>query len=268
VEDTLKLCDGHTSTGVAIVTGREGELYILLDSPPRLLRWDVNRENGGEFASCPGELNSPVDMTSDTGFELLVADPYNEKILRFDRRLEILPPIIPDAGGERFEPLSVCRIPDGTLFTINRTDDDIWRISRDGKATPLGWSPARSGRINAPSHIEYSTETDKLLVLDKDGLKLFSPYGMIESSISTGVADPSGIGVAGTEAWIAGDGLACVSLTHRYLTFYAPPDSLKSWGVFPAADVALMGNQRLYVLPERGDLVLVLKILRGGSGHP
>ncbi len=257
-----------TATGVALATGHGGELYALFDTPPRLIVWKADNMTAAEFGDVSGWVRAPSDLVSDGGMQLLVVDPWLEHIVRLNHRLQLLPPVLPDVGGKDFEPVSICRITDGTLFVINRADDDVWRINRDGRTVPLGWSPMRSGWLDKPSRIDYAASIGKVLILDEGGVKLASPYGAPDLLIKTNLTRPVGIGVNHDEAWVVGDGLSCISLTGRTQTFFVPVDSLVAWGVYPAVDVALSGDQRLYLLPENGGRVLVMKVERSVEGHP
>ncbi len=260
--------DGATAIGIALTKGCRGEIYALFNAPLSIVVWESDEGSAQEFAGSFDMFTTPADLVNDGGMELLLVDPWHLEILRFSRRLQSLPSVTPDVSEGRFEPLSICRIRDGTMYIINRADNDVWRIDRDGKAMPLGWSPSRAGRITAPARIRYVPEIDKLLILDSDGLKLSPPHGTPGLAIKTKVGNPSGIGANDQEAWVAGEGLACISLTEKLETFYVPPDSLKSWGVFPAADVTPAGRHQLYILPRNGGRVLVMKILRGFSERP
>lgn len=257
---------GVAAVGVAMTKGSRGEIYALFDTPPSVVVWESGEFQGKEFSGSSDFFITPVDIVTDGGLDLLVADPWRSEILRFNRRFQKLPSVVPDFGQARFEPLSVCRISDGTICVVNQADNDVWRIDRDGKALPMGWSFARVGRINAPLRIRYLREIDKLLILDNDGLKLSSLFGAPGPAIKTKVSNSSGFGVSGLEVWIAGDGLACISLLNKSETFYVPPDSLNSWGIFPVVDVVPDGDQ-LYILPLKGGQVLIMEILRDFGEH-
>ncbi len=267
VERFLPSGGGPAAVGVALATGPGGELYALYDAPPRLVVWKTDSDETFETGDVSGWVSAPTDLVSDGGMQLLVTDSRRKYILRLNHRLQPMPPVMPEVDGERFEPLSICRITDGTLFVINRADDDVWRINRDGRAVPLGWSPARSGKIRKPTRLDYSVSVDRLIILDEDGVKLSAPHGDPGPPVKTVVARPVGAGVNGDEAWIVGDGLCCVSLDGKPL-FSVPVDSLESWGVYPAVDVAPQGDRRLYLLPETGGRVLVLRVERAIAGRP
>ena len=261
--------EDSSATGIALVTGHGGELYALFDAPPRLVVWKSSGATGGESGDISGLVRAPTDLVSDGGVQLLVVDPWLEHIVRLNRKLQLLPPVIPvNVSGQDFEPVSICRVTDGTLFVVNRADDDVWRINRDGRTAPLGWSPVRSGRLDKPFRIDYAASIDRMLILDDDEVKLTSPYGAPDLLIKTSLTQPVGIGVNHDEAWLVGDGLSCISLARRAQTFFVPLDSLVAWGIYPAVDVASSDDQRLYLLPENGGQVLVMKVERSVEGHP
>ncbi|NQT33786.1 hypothetical protein HQ587_01245 [bacterium] len=267
-ERSLSLDVGPTASGVAMTIDGSGRLYVLFDIPPRLLVWDANGTRIGEFSAGLDRLSTPVDLSSDGGLELLIVDPWHEQIMRLSHRLETLPPVVPDAGGSTLEPVSICRVSDGTLYFINRADDDIWRIDRSGEAFPLGWSPGKGNFLTQPLRIEYASSVNKLLILDNDDVKLASLHQPPGLPIKIRTEKPTAIGVFEDEAWIAGEGVSSVSLTSSIETFFVTPDSLRAWGAYPVVDVALGGYRQLYLLPEKGGQVVVLAIERRLNGHP
>ncbi len=267
-ERSLSWDVGPTASGVAMTVDGNGKLYLLLDMPPGLLVWEADGTRIGEFSAGLDRLSTPADLASDGGLELLIVDPWHEQIIRLSHRLESLPPIVPDARGSALEPVSICRVSDGTLYFINRADDDIWHIDRSGEAFPLGWSPGKGNSLTLPLRIEYASSVNKLLILDNDEVKLASLHQPPGPSIKISTGKPTAISVFENEAWIAGEGLSSVSLTSSSETFFVPSDSLRAWGAYPAVDVALGGYRRLYLLPEKGGQVVVLTIERSLIDHP
>ncbi len=259
---------GPAAVGVALAAGGSGELFALFDGPPRIVVWNSTGELTGEFGGVPGTFNAPTDITSDGGMELLVVDPWQLEIARFSRRLVSLPPVVPDVSGLRFEPLSACRGLDGTLYVINQADGDIWRVARDGRATPFGWALPRGDLLSSPTRVNYIPALDRLLVLDGERLRLCDPFGLSGLSFPVKLHNPKGVGVLGLEAWVAGDELTCVRLDSRREAYTAPPDSLRAWGVLPAVDAIPVGDNRLFILPESGGRVKVMRVVRGSIGHP
>ncbi len=268
LEKNLRWNGGPAASGVAMTVDGSGRLYVLFDTPPRLLVWEEDGTQAGEFSAGLDRLSTPADLASDGGLELLIVDPWHEQIIRLSHRLETLPPVVPDAGGSALEPVSICRVSDGTLYFINQADDDIWRIDRSGETFPLGWSPGKGNFLTQPLRIEYASSVDKLLILDNDNVKLASLHQPPGSPIKIRTEKPTAISVFEDEAWIVGEGLSSISLTSSSETFFVPSDSLRAWGAYPAVDVAQGGYQRLYLLPEKGGQVVVLTIERSLIDHP
>ena len=267
-EKSLSWDGGPSAPGIAMTIDVSGKLYVLFDTPPRLLVWEEDGTHAGEYSTVFDGLSTPVDLASDGGLELLIVDPWHEQIMRLSNRLELLPSVVPDVGGITLEPISICRVFDGTLYLVNRADDDIWRIDRSGEAFPLGWSRGKGNFLTQPLRIEYASSVDKLLILDSDEVKLASLHQPPGPPIKTKTGKPMAISVFENEAWIAGEGLSSFSLTSLIETFFVTPDSLRAWGAYPVVDVTQGGYRRLYLLPEKGGQVVVLTIERSTNGQP
>ena len=257
-----------TQIGMALATGGGGEIYVLFDIPPRILVWKDDNFNPVEYDLASDVISSPVDIAADGSFGLLLADQFTGSIKRFDRRLQPLPAVKPTTSGTRIEPASVCRVADGTLFFINRTDDDVWRVDRQGQAYPLGWSRSGDNSISRPKRLEYSSSLDMLLIIDQSGVRVSLHRGMPSVLLRTSVDKPRSISVSDNEAWVVGEGLGCISLKTRREVYFAPIDSLRAWKVYPCADLALSHDaMRLYLLAESGGIVF-FNIKRQSRGQP
>ena len=219
-----------------------------------------------EFEDFPSGFNSPADLASDGGIGFLMVDPYGDRIVRYDRLLRSLPSVLFSEEDQRIEPISICRVTDGSLFLINRADDDIWQIKMNGKAVSLGWSKSRRDYITSPLKIEYSADLEKLLILDEETLIISNLYSLKVDHVRLNLKKPTGISVWGDEAWIVGDGLVQLSLKEKRERFHLPVDSLKAWNVFPVADIAISRGELLYILPVDGDKVQVMKVVREPDG--
>ena len=232
--------------------------------------WKGNKKSPEEYDAFPGGFNSPSDLVSDGGMEFLIVDPWYDKILRFNHLYQSLPTVAPVMEDQKLEPLSVCRVRDGSLMVINKADEDVWQIKQNRKAFAMGWSQAPGGQLDRPFSIDYAKTQNRILILDAQGLKISSPFSLSVKRIGLNIEDPVGMGISGDEAWIVGDGIAAVSLNGEREVFHMPADSLKTWSVFPAVDVAVSSDGNLlYVLSESGGRVLVMRIFRdtGGSSE-
>jgi len=263
---------GPAAFGVALTDGPGGEWYVLLDGYPRIIRWDANERvisdielSGGGWSK---NMNiSPKDFTVAAGLDLLVIDPYNPVIVRYNRRLELLNPVKPNIGEHRFEPLSICSAPDGTLYVINQADKDIWRIQHNGIATPLGGASSRGGWLINPIQVRFCSKLQKLVLLDDENIQLCDLFGNPGVRIPIEMSKPRSLTVHNGEVWIVGDALECMSLQNRRQELYLPSDSLYNWNVYPPAAVMLPNNNLLYMLPGSSDQILKLKIIRIDSSE-
>lgn len=189
--------------------------------------------------------------------------------MRFNRRMQPLPPVKPIIGENTIEPLSVCRVVDGTLFIVNQYDDDIWRVDRQGRAFPLGWSQSGPDLLNQPVRLEYSSTQDILVILDRNGVHLSRNRGTPSPILKILVKQPACICVSNDELWIAGEGLGCISLKKRTSVFFVPVDSLISWQAYPPADLTLSYDTgKLYILPENNSGVAYFDISRPSNRQP
>ncbi|MCF7810457.1 hypothetical protein K9N50_05670 [bacterium] len=254
--------------GIALTKSAGGTIYALYDAPLRIIVWQSGKTKSQEFSNPQGISAAPSDLAPDGGLGLFMVDPWNDHIFHLDRRLQQMPSIIPKLNNERFEPLSICRSMDGNLFVLNRADDDLWKIDRDGIVVKYNWSPSGSGKLTNPRRIRYNSQIDKLVILNKDYLLLSNPNGSNSRKIPLRLKAASGIAVSDREIWIAGDYLECIPLKTKTGSFLLPSDSLRAWNAFPAIDVTYDNNDFLYVLSGFDGNVLKLKIQRASTERP
>ena len=274
-ENEFRIPSDRILTGIALTTTADGNIVALFDNPPCLIVWDSRGNYIGEFeGTSAGRTGSsgffaPTDISCDGGMDLIVSDPSNSEILRFNRQMKRLPPVIPDVGDQRFEPRSTCRTRDGTLLILNQADGDIYRLESDGRAVPFHHSYHRNP-INQPSHIAYVADLNRVVVLDGHQLIVCTPFGKSIQGIFTNVDNPTGIGVWGDEIWIVGDGLTCIKLADypndgqerpSSPSYYVSSDSLTVWDVYPCKDV-LPVNDDLFLLSSDRGRVVRMKIIR------
>jgi hypothetical protein len=267
-KDVMQCGEGTTATGIALTKGADGSIYALYDVPLRIIIWRPGEVNNQEFNNPQGISAAPTDLASDGGLGLFMVDPWENYIIHFDRWLQQMPSIIPQLNNQRFEPLSICRSMDGNLFVINRADDDLWKIDRDGITVKYNWSPSGSGKLTNPKRIRYNAQVDKLMILDNDYLLLTNPNGSNTRRIPLRLKAASGIAISEHEVWIVGDGLECIPLKTKTGSFFLPSDSLRVWDALPAVDVTFDNNDFLYILSGFDGRVLKLKIQRVSTEHP
>jgi len=259
---------GTTATGIALTKGSNGAIYALYDSPLRITVWQPGQTTSQEFDISSSISSTPSDLTTDGGFGLLMVDPWENHISHFDHRLQQMPPVIPRFGDKRFEPFSVCRSIDGALFIINRADDDLWKIDRDGLAVPFGWSSSASDKLSSPKRIRYNAQVDRFVILDDNYLLLAAPSGGYAREIPLRLKAASGVAMTEREIWVVGDGMECIFLSTKSESYFVPSDSLKEWGAFPVVDVTIDNEGFIYILSGFDGAVLKLKIQRASTEHP
>ncbi|MDP8228140.1 MAG: hypothetical protein P9M15_01660 [Candidatus Electryoneaceae bacterium] len=279
-ENEFRIPSDRIATGIALATTADGNVVALFDNPSCLIVWDNVGHFIGEFGGSPNDFFTPTDISCDGGMELIISDPFlQNRIIRFNRHLEQLSPIILDVGDERFEPRSLCRTRDGTLLILNQADGDVYRLGPDGRAIPFQHSYHRALN-NHPTHIAYVADLNRVVVLAGHQLIICTPFGKYIQEIHTGFDNPTGIGVGRNEIWIVGAGLVCIKLTnysddgqecppspnyrehHRSYRYLVPSDSLIAWDIFPCKDVLPVSEDELFLLPANGGRVVMMKIIR------
>ena len=253
----------HTITtsalGVAVAIGSGKELFVLYDVPPVIVGWSGSTLLG-EYAGVPGTMDSPTDIDA-SGMDILVTDRWRSEILRFNRRLKQVPSIKLTANDQYFEPVSICRGKDGTLFVLNRADSDIWIIKPDGTSAQVGAAKSRYDWLTDPRQIIYISRFNLIAVIDGNRVTVSNTFGKPQSVLPTTVENLVRIDCWDRELWVLGDGLECIELTTGERLFHVPADSLKSWGVYPPADLAVQ-EDKLYILPVTDGGVISLSIER------
>ncbi len=257
LEHQLDVPNIKTSTSVALAVGGGGELYLLTDNPPQTIMWDGNNRLVGQFAD--GLFTAPTDIYCNSGIMLLIADPFQESISRFDRHLKQSTPVKIVSVEELLEPLSVCRSLDGTMFIVNRADNDLWRIEQNGRAIPFEGIEGRW--LTDPVRVRYLTELDALIVLDGDRFVICNTFGTMMRTIPAVIERPVNFNVIDNEVWIIGEGLVVIDLSIGQPVYNVSSDSLKSWGVYPPIDV-LPHDEQVFILARDKVKVISMKIVR------
>jgi len=271
---TLNLPDTISAQGAALARGRGGEIYALLDHPPSIVAWSSEGTLLGRFGDLPGMLVSPTDITTFQGRELLIADPWQGAVIRFDRRFKELPRLDLTGAMDRLEPVALAAMPDGSLYFINSRDGDIWRLDRSGKLTPQNWNKRQGGFLNDAKCLEADS-SGRLVILDGSRLVAAEPIGgnQIETSLQDSLYN--GMGVEGSEVWICSDSVvACYDLNtlqRRFgasLRFSDSIESLSAQGSDGIADVLPLGAESLALLTRNRPRVLLFQVERAGQERP
>jgi hypothetical protein len=265
VVSELTLPVDASAFGVALARGVGGEIFILVNNPPRILRWASEGAPVDDTGGIPGTFQSPTDISVVSGDELLVADPWQAALARYTRRLQAQPSISPGVGSARFEPVSAAAGRDGSLYILNRADGDIWRLSQGGNSVPLRWSSGSGGVLRNPSRIRFAFQTEKLIIIDGRRVIISDPLTGDKRLITLSFPDPAGVALIPEELWAAGSEIAGYDPTSGQLLFRFPNDSLRAMGVGAVADILPEGNTALWALTTFPPSLLKLQIIRDGT---
>jgi hypothetical protein len=247
--DSLFSCSsGSTNSGVAIALGRAGDVFTLLSPSGQIVIHDEAGISLGEFVPDFDISGNSTDIAIDGGTGLFVCNPLQNTIAHIGRNGDTQPPVTINAP-DRFEPVSLVTLQDGRIVALNRSDGDLWRIERDGRAFPLLISP----KVTNPDYakLEISPDEKRMCLLDNGQLRLFRLQGEPLPSPRILINRPRGLAVTSEGVWVLGDGLEFIPLFRDIERLQVPVNSLLVWQVFPAADIAVNG-ENIVILSQEG----------------
>ena len=254
---------GNAGNGINILSGPGNEWYILHDNPPKLTRWNNSDICLGSVDFAANSFSSPIDITFADGLDLLVLFDRSNEIARFNRRLTPLTPIVPFIESDQLELLSICGTADGNMYALNWNDENVWQINRDKNAFPIKIISPHSRK---PSKIRFCKDLNQIILLGDDHIRTIDRFGnpIAQKTLDNPLA-AGNLVIYRKEAWLVGNGIECLSLPElkNILTF--SNDSLKYWGVFPPRDIMLTDDETMYILPENGNFIQKVRIIRSGE---
>lgn len=272
---TYEQSANNTATiGIALAAGSDNEAYSVLDNPPRILWWNNDFKISSEIDGSSG-----FSVISDLCFtdlsNILAVDPLRGEIMRFSRRLDKLPSVkFNSSPNVRFEPRSICRNREGTLYAINQADNDLWKIDGNGMLSSLNGGKHKGGWLDTPRKIRWNYASSMLVILDGRKLIICDSFGSYQKSFPIVTPNPRGLAVFGKEAWIVGNGISCLDLFTGETMFQIPVSSIPlSNGNSSIAtttrtfiDISLQSEDVLLLLEEDGAKIHRFKIVRQTDG--
>lgn len=209
-----------------------GNLFITDIGTHRLLKLDPRGvltgvagtgEGGfnGDGAAAKARLFAPHDVAFDAAGNLLVADTYNHRIRRIDRK-GMITTLCGDGGGKYAgdngpalnaslnNPQGIALGSDGTLFIADTYNHVVRRVDPKGTMTTFAGTeaglagdggPANRAQLSLPTAVAVGP--DRSVYISDSGnnrIRLVKPDGTIETVLGSG----PGSGTAG--AGFAGDG--------------------------------------------------------------
>ncbi len=247
------------SRGAGLAVSPGGDVAAAWDNPPQLAVGNATDRLLKASDASSLDVKSISDIDFSSGLDVYLADSWSGGVLRLDRRMEPKNLLRPETGG-RFEPVSLCLDDRGALFVLDRAGADVWRIER-GRAQTTGWGNAggsltlkepRRIRFDYSSRGFYVLDGEELVILDHDGRRLGIQH--------LGIASTMDIAITNRNIYVLGEGLAVLPRLSGPPHAELPADSLRAWGIYPAAALAVRGDSLLYILPKEPRPILVLRI--------
>lgn len=249
-------------TAVAIHIDPLGNLYTLLNDPPRLIKRNIKRQAVLEINRGFGSNFHPTDLFSDNSRDFFVVDPLTDNIFHINSRLGFLPPIKLESEQGRIEPLSVCRDLMNGIYILNRADRNIWRVDPTGTAVKLRNNLSGEVKFENPRRIRYADYNDRIIVMGEANLKGFNRFGFSDFTIGLTVKNLVAFDISDREVWVVGDGISCVDLELKREVFVLPPDSLSNWMTGVPVDISVFQDRSLFLQSRKSNAITSFGILR------
>jgi len=239
--------------GISLAMGAGGEIIELAGPTPRLLIWNEVEEFTGEFQPSEDRNVVLVDIADDAGFGFLAVDPLIPIIHSFGRRGEARPGL-PLISKTVLEPISVCSGENGTIYLLNQKDGDIWRVDRDGRATPL-LIPSQFKLRSSNSQLVRQPNRSLIWLLNGDRIISASYGGQIKRIMEIQQSSSVDHAVTGDLLWVVGDGLMVLSSESGEVVGRWDSEAMKAWGIITPVSIAGQST-RLAILCEDGKVAL------------
>jgi DNA-binding beta-propeller fold protein YncE len=256
----------------ALAIDPEGQVFVVDTGNHRVLKFD----HAGNFVSAIGgfgwsreQFDRPLDITAKTGLDVFIADYNNERIERYDTKLNYISSFYSDAAVSatlQFGfPGGVDISRHGELFICDREHDRILKLNIRGEPDlSFGDFNTGEGQLQLPAKIEISLN-DFVYVSDQTAneIVVFDYYGNYLSRFGKEVLNqPNGL------TWSA-DGKLYIadSGNHRVVVFNKEQQLIFSWGergekigaFNQPLDVAVFKNQ-IYVLDSGNRRIQVFEL--------
>ncbi len=180
---------GEFSNAVSLSASAGGQLFVLDEGKNELLEFSSK----GELLKTIGghgwgdlEFDSPTDVSVNFALDIYVADYYNRRVQRFDRKMNYVQTInadniVPALSGT-FYPRATALSSQGELFVV---ESDGRRVLKFNPSQELerefGGFNAGAGTLDNPRDIAVTPE-DKVIILDEHRIVEFDTYANYVSS--------------------------------------------------------------------------------------
>ncbi|MCH7674226.1 NHL repeat-containing protein [candidate division KSB1 bacterium] len=256
----------------AIAIDPEGSVYIIDTGNNRIVKFN----NKGEYVFTLGgfgweteQFDRPLDITAKTGLEVFVADFNNERIERYDKKLNYISSFYSE---ETFStnlqfgfPSGVDVSAHGELFICDNENNRILKLNTLGEPVvsfgDFNWG---DGQLEHPAKVEVSPG-NLIYVSDQSAnqIVVFDYFGNFVSKFGKGVLNnPQGMIWSQNKLFVADSGndrLVVFDQNHRLI--YSWGDEGSKIGAFKnPVDVAVFDG-RIYVLDSGNNRVQVFELI-------
>lgn len=258
----------------ALSVDPEGHVFVVDTGNNRILKFDRNGKfiyTVGGFGWEKEEFDRPLDISAKTSLDVFIADYNNERIERYDNKLNYISSFYSDQTFSKSLqfgfPSSVDISKHGELFICDNENNRILKLNSFGEPVlsfgDFNWG---DGQLEHPIKIEV-TPSDLVYVTDQgtNQIVVFDYYGNFISRFGKGILNkPNGL------AWtVDNELLVADSGNDRIVIFNKDREVVHFWGqeghklgAFKnPADVAIYQNQT-YVLDSDNGRIQVFELTR------
>lgn len=170
----------------ALAIDPEGQVYVVDSGNHRLVKFDVSGnllQSVGGFGWEREQFDRPLDVTVKTGLDLFIADYNNERIERYDLKLNYISSFYSNnslpATRQFGFPSSVDISRHGEIFIVDNENNRILKLNAEGQPDlsfgDFNWG---EGQLLRPVSIDVSA-TDQVYVSDQQAneVVVFDYYG-------------------------------------------------------------------------------------------
>lgn len=256
----------------AIAIDPDGSVYIVDTGNSRIVKFN----NKGDYVFALGgfgweteQFDRPLDITAKTGLEVFVADFNNERIERYDKKLNYISSLYSE---ETFStdlqfgfPSGVDVSAQGELFICDNENNRILKLNTLGEpALSFGDFNWGDGQLEHPAKVEISPG-NLIYVSDQraNQVVVFDYFGNYISKFGSELLDkPQGMTWSQNKLFVADSGnnrLAVFDKNHQLI--YSWGDEGSKIGAFKnPVDVAGF-DERIYVLDSDNNRIQVFELI-------
>ncbi|MCG8603614.1 NHL repeat-containing protein [bacterium] len=217
----------------AIAIDVEGSVFIVDTGHNRVIKFNSSGEfvySIGGFGWDREQFDRPLDISVKNGLDVFIADFNNERIERYDRKLNYISTFSTESLSGDFQfgfPGSVDISKHGELFICDNENDSIVKLDAFGQPYlrfgDFNWG---DGQLEYPVKIDIS-RSDLVYVSDQgtNQIVVFDQYGNYVSRFgSKTLQKPTGLSWSDNRLYVADSG------SHRIVVFDQIHQVIFSWG--------------------------------------